>query len=167
MKAEQNGTIVNLRAEIPDEQRLLDAYWERGVRVCSGGGRLGISFPVSTYILELNEEQVMALMHLLGSGRNYIPLNIEYQSILEEVMRSMKRRDGGTTMGFPARAFTQPEPAVIAEDRLKQGSHTSVTVSILPDTSGDYVIMGENSEAVLKAVGEYLLAVKDPEEESS
>ena len=53
--------------------------------------------------------------------------------------------------------FTPKEESTI-------GPHTSVTVSILPDTSGDYVIMGENSEAVLKAVGEYLLATKSEEE---
>ncbi len=142
MKAEQNGTIVNLRAENRDEQRLLDAFWERGVRGKFGGSRLGITLPGGTYIIELNEEQVMALMHLLGSGREQersflsgvmigkgsildledekVSLALEYQMILEEVIRSMKRRAGGATMAFPARAFTQPEPAIISEDREKE-----------------------------------------------
>lgn len=138
MKVEQNGVILNLRAENKDERRLLDAFWDRGVRVCSGGSTLGISLPLQTYVLELDERQVMALMHLLGSGREQekgliagvmiskgsmleledekLSLFFEYQSILEEVVQSVRRRQGGFTMGFPVRRVEPPKPVTEDEE---------------------------------------------------
>lgn len=182
MKAEQNGTIVDLRAENPDEQRLLDAFWERGVRVCAGGSRLGISLPGFYYVLELNEEQVMALMHLLGTGREQersvitgllmrkgnplevaneidnVSLIIRYQDILEEVLRSMKRRDGGATMGFTSRAFVQPppqtitpEPVIIAEDRLKEHRPSMAIVGPLTFPTQQYITDGVNDHVEVNA----------------
>lgn len=168
-------TIVNLRAENPDEQRLLDAFWERGVRVCSGGSMLGISLPGFTYILELDEAQVMSLMHLLGTGREQerglvagamigkgsflesedvkMSLISEYQGILEEVVRSMRRRDGGATMGFPVRLANPKKndlpayPVIIGSD-LERAK----------DVNYFYYEPGTDASTVVQAAVDYLKA---------
>ena len=44
---------------------------------------------------------------------------------------------------------------------LSGETHTSVTISILPDVSGDYVLTGGDDDAVLRGVKEYLMATKE------
>ncbi len=108
MKAEvYDGDCIQLRAESADEQKVLDAFWDDGIKVHCGGALLGISRPWPLYQLNFVEEEVAALLvalgQCIGTAENQ-SMRETYRHLISRVFEVVQKHSSRGAIGFPTKS---------------------------------------------------------------